>query len=284
MNGEISSYYAPTDIPEALKIKKSLDGQIVRFLAGGTDLKLTNCLEPTAVIDLKKIKSLRGIELNTDKLKLGSLVSIHELYTSGLIKERFGLLWQAARELGSRQIRMRGTMGGNICNASPAADLATALLALDATLHWHTEEGPISETMEDFYNKEPRSTELYSGCILDRVEINIAKADAKAVYLKLGERKAMDLALVSVAIAVDKNNAFTISLGSVAPSPIRARQAEEFLNKSGFTKADIDQAAGLAATASRPISDMYASAEYRKEMVRVLVRRGLASMKRAVYR
>ena len=255
-----------------------------RILAGGTDLLVKmrhKILAPELLIDLKGIPGLAEIRFDSaNGLRLGALVSIHALETSPLVKEKFGIIAQSASSLGSYQIRTRATLGGNLGNASPAADMVPGLISLTAKAKIAGRNGERLIPLEELF-AGPGKTRLQCGEILTEVQIPTPPAATGFHYAKHSIRKAMDLAVVGVAVALsiipgkDLCSEAKIALGAVSPIPMRASKAEDFLRGQKVDEISISRAAFLAAEEARPVSDIRASSEYRKEMVRVLTQRTL---------
>jgi carbon-monoxide dehydrogenase medium subunit len=189
------------------------------------------------------------------------------------------LLAQAAAKLGSVQVRHRATIGGNLCNASPSADTASALLALDAQVEIFGKAGTRVIDLDKFF-LGPGATVLGDGELLTRLKIPLTRNRQGSVYYKLSTRKAMDLAFVGVAVLLelgrdDEISKTRIALGAVAPTPIRVPSAEKLLEGIRLSPEAARKSAELAARFCEPISDHRASAEYRREMVRELSQQGL---------
>jgi len=180
--------------------------------------------------------------------------------------------------MASPQVRNRGTIAGNICNAVPSADSAPALLTIGARLKLISQKSQRTVGIEDFFTG-PSRTALTDEEILAEILLPDMPPNSKGVYLKLTPRRAMDLAIVGVAaVAVPEDGVckdIRIALGAVAPTPLRAKKAEEVLKGQKFDDNLIEKAAKTAAGQARPIDDHRASAEYRRDMVEVLVRRAI---------
>jgi carbon-monoxide dehydrogenase medium subunit len=274
-------YLKPKTINEALALLSEHKGK-AKLIAGGTDLvpklKRREIESPEYLIDLKNIPDLDYIEYDWESgLKIGPLTTIHSLEASPVVKEKFSVLFDAVQSMASVQVRNKGTLAGNICNAVPSADTAPALLTLEAKLKL---AGPKSErtvNIEEFFTG-PSETVL-NGEILREIHIPSLPSNGRGKYLKLTPRSSMDLAIVGVAavIIVDCGvcNDIRIALGAVAPTPMRARVAEGILRGQKLTRELIDEAAKHASRECRPINDHRASAEYRCEMVRVLTKRAI---------
>ncbi|HUL20431.1 MAG TPA: xanthine dehydrogenase family protein subunit M [Thermodesulfobacteriota bacterium] len=252
------------------------------FLAGGTDL-LVQIKEgkkhPRYVIDVKGVPEMAGVTLSGDELSIGALTSVRTLERSPSVAENAPLLAQAAAKLGSVQIRHRATIGGNLCNASPSADTAPALLALEAQTEIFGKTGARVMALDNFF-LGPGTTVLGDGEILTRLKIPLSHKRNGSVYYKLSARKAMDLAFVGVAVLLELDGSHRISkarmaLAAVDPTPIRVPSAEKLLEGLRLTPETARESAELAAQSCKPISDLRASADYRREMVRELCQQGL---------
>jgi len=275
-------YLAPKTIDEALALLSQHKGR-AKVIAGGTDvvpqLKRREIKAPQYIIDLKEIPGLDYIKYDeVNGLTLGALATIHAVETSSIIREKFNILFQATESMASPQVRNRGTVVGNICNAVPSADTAPALLTLEAKVKLVSQRGTRMVNIEDFFTA-PNQTVLTAEEIVQEIQIANLPPNSKGRYLKLTPRRSMDLAMVGVAVVVIPEDGVCqdarIALGAVAPTPIRAKGAEGILKGQRFSEKIIEKAAQVAAEESRPIDDHRASAEYRREMVKVLTRRAI---------
>jgi len=274
-------YLAPATLDEAFSLLSEYKGR-VKVIAGGTDLvpklKRREMGAPEYVIDLKGLPGLDEIKQAAGGLTIGALVTIGAVESSAIIGEKFAILAQAAQSMASPQIRNRGTIAGNICNAVPSADSAPPLLTLGARLKIASGKGERTANIEDFFTG-PNQTALGDDEILQEIQIPDMPPKSKGIYLKLTPRRAMDLAIVGVAVLVTPEDGvckdIRIALGAVAPTPIRAKKAEALLKGQKLDGALIEKAARTAAGQSKPIDDHRASAEYRRDMVEVLVRRAI---------
>lgn len=254
------------------------------FLAGGTDVLVQikeGKLRPRRVIDIKYISEMDGLAISKDEVSIGALTNIRTLEKSQAVREKVPILAQTASKLGSIQVRNKATIGGNLCNAAPSAETAPALLALDAQVEIFGKTGKRVVDLGDFF-LGPGSTILGEGEILTRLKIPLSHNRQGSVYYKLTTRKAMDIALVGVAVLLeldgdDRISKSRIALGAVAPTPIRVPSAEKILEGKVLSVKTAQESAELAAQACQPISDHRASAEYRREMVNNLCKRGLLS-------
>jgi carbon-monoxide dehydrogenase medium subunit len=275
------NYLAPATLDEALSLLAQYKSK-ARVIAGGTDLvpklKRREVKAPEYVIDLKGIPDLDKIRQDTGGLTIGALVTIGVVESSPLIQQKFAILAQAAQSMASPQVRNRGTIAGNICNAVPSADSAPALLTLGARLKLISRKGERTINIEDFFTG-PNRTALTDEEILLEIKIPDMPPKSKGVYLKLSPRRAMDLAIVGAAVVVVPEDGICkdirIALGAVAPTPLRTMKAETVLKGQKFNDNLIEKAAKAAAAEASPIDDHRASAEYRRDMVEVLVKRAI---------
>jgi carbon-monoxide dehydrogenase medium subunit len=263
-----------------LRIKKKI-GADARVIAGGTDLILRMrdaVLSPSMLIDLRRI-SLDGIELFGDAMRLGAFVSLSQVLESEDVEKYFPALPAACREFAGPPIRNRGTLGGNIVNASPAADLVPPLIAYDASIVLMSCGGERVLPLVDFFTGPGKSV-IAEDEILTEIRLPLVPASSAATFIKLGQRRSMAIAQVNVTtrLAVDESGAVSearIVLGSVAPLVMRAVAAEKILLGRDPTDELIGKAANRAREEVTPISDVRASRTYRLEMTEVLVRRAL---------
>ena len=275
------NYLAPATLDEALSLLARYKTK-AKVVAGGTDLvpklKRREIGAPEHVIDLKGVPALDNIEYDAGGLSLGALVTIGAVETSAIIGEKFAILAQAAQSMASPQVRNRGTIAGNICNAVPSADSAPPLITLGAKLKLISQRGERIVKIEDFFTG-PCQTTLNNDEILQEIHIPHPPPNSQGVYLKLSPRRAMDLAIVGVAAVVTAQDGvcqdIRLALGAVAPTPTRARKAEATLRGKKLDDNIIEKAAQTAAGEARPIDDHRASAEYRRDMVEVLVKRAI---------
>ena len=273
-------YHAPRTLAEACVLLDEL-GEKAIVLGGGSDLlhKMKNGhVTPEHVVSLKHMRELREIRHEDGRgVVIGALVTPHGVYTSPLLQERYLSLPMAAHEMGNPQVRNRGTVGGNICNASPLADLPPILIALKASVKVVEYAGERVVPLEDFICG-PGKTLILRDEILTEVVIPDQPATG-STYLKFGLRKSGALAVVSVAVAVTVRDGVLVDarivMGAVAPIPLRAKEAESLLRGQAISEALLAKAADAAAAECKPITDLRGSAEYRREMIRVLTKRAL---------
>jgi CO/xanthine dehydrogenase FAD-binding subunit len=232
------------------------------------------------VVCLDKIPKLKTHSFSAKKLTLGPMVTVAEVAESPAIKDSFPVLSTAAGKLGSQQVRNRATIGGNICTASPAGDTIGPLIAYDATVRVTGAKGVREVTLQSVF-LGPGKTTIGRDEILTAILLKTPARNTGGSYAKYGTRNAMEIAIVSVTCLVTLQSGVCrsarIVLGAVAPTFIRCPEAEEFLTGKEITEDVARQAARLAAAASRPSTRVRAraGADYRRELVNVLVRRGL---------
>lgn len=273
-------YYKPNSLKEASEILLK-HGDKAHILNGGTDLIIRmreSITEPEVVVDIKNINELNEIKINEQhELIIGACVNLNDIAHNKMVFENYEFLAVAAHEVGSSQVRNRATMIGNICNASPLADTATPLLALDAKVLVYGPDGEKEVSIHDFF-VWVRKTCLKSGEIVTGIKIPAQATKTKGHFEKVSRRRMVDLSTVCGTV-VKTNNDIRIALGAVAPTPIRLRKTEEFIIGKEITDELIAQAEEIAATEVSPIDDIRASKEYRIEMARVIVRRGLKEIR-----
>lgn len=277
------AYFEPATLAEASKILID-QGSGAYYLAGGTDLLVRmkrGEINPSALINLKSIDGINRIEPDTEKgLQIGALTKISSLEYSSFVRSAYPVLAEAAGILGSPSIRNLATLGGNIGRASPASDLAPALMVLMTRLLIDGPEGKKEFPLESIFSG-PGKTTLKPGELITSFFVPKTAARSGAAYVRLGRRRGMDCALVGVAaslvlsVKIGDVQEARIALASVAPVPIRARKAEAELLSGPLTEERIRKAAAAAAFDSMPVSDMRASSSYRKEMVKVLTIRAI---------
>ncbi len=276
-------YVAPTTLREAVEIL-GRHGERARALAGGTDLFLRmerGGWAPDVVVDLKGVPGLADIHFDAERgLALGALAFHADVAAHPVVCERYPVLAQGAGWVGGPQMRNRGTVGGNLCNASPAADTASPLIALGARVRLVGPAGERVVALDEFF-VGPGKTVLAPGEVLVEVLVPPPAPRSGGDYQRR-TRTAMDIAVVGVAAVVILDGGATckdarIVLASVAPTPLRARAAEAAVRGKGLTPDRIAEAARAAAAESKPIDDVRASAGYRRTIVEVLARRALTN-------
>jgi len=274
-------YQTAGSVDEALRLLAERG----RIIAGGTDLLVElrrTARTERALIDVSRIDGLDRIRLDGDDMvHLGPLVTHNQAAASRLLNERAAPLALACRQVGTPQIRNRGTIAGNLVTASPANDTIAALRALDARLAVSSVRGARLIPLSDFH-VGVRRTVLQPEEMVTDIVFPALRPNQRGTFVRLGLRRANTIALVNagVVLTFDGNvvSDARIALGSVAPTIVRAAMAERAMTGKALAKELIDEAAGLCAQAAAPISDVRGGLEYRREAVRFLVRRALESL------
>jgi len=273
------SFYSPTSLAEALDLLEQ-HGPVASPLAGGTDLLVQmrqGKRRPGALISLRRLPELRGIDQAPDSAwHIGASTTLRQLTREPAIRRRYPSLAHTASLMASEQVRSLATLGGNLCNGSPAADLAPPLIALGAEVLLRGPQGERLLPLETFF-LGPGSTALQPGELL--IEVIVPPPEGHCVYMKHAARAYMDIPIVGVAARLSMQDGEVgearIVLGAVAPTPLRARAAERLLEGRPLTRARIQEAAELAQQDCSAISDVRASQDYRRRLVRVLAERAL---------
>lgn len=238
----------------------------------------TQVKPPEFLLSLSHITELRGIRLEGNKIIIGAMTTISDLERSPLIKEKLSGLHDGAWQLGSPLVRNRGTYGGNLCNARPAADTAVPTMALGGRLILVSKRGTRTVEHDDFV-LGPGKTVLIPDEILKEIIFDLPDAQSGSAYIKLANRKALEISVVGAAASVNIKDGKVISariaLGAVAPKPLLVPEASELLINKELTDGNIAKAAKTASKRAKPITDHRGGAEYRKAMVEVLVKRAL---------
>ncbi len=283
---EAARYVAPTSIEEVLDLLEE-HGERARIVAGGTDLMIELDRrvggDVDVLIDLTRIDGLDAIYQSPQGLQLGPLVTHNAVATSPLMVELALPLAQACLEVGSPALRNRATVVGNVVTASPANDTISALRALGTEVSLASNRGIRSVSLDDFHTGVRRTVkapdELVTGLTIRPMEPN-----ERGLFLKLGLRKAQAISVVHIAIVLGFDDRIVtsarIALGSVAPTIVRATDAEAALIGSPLDAATVGAAAVSAAAAVTPIDDLRAPADYRSDLIPVMVKRTLGALAR----
>ncbi len=275
------NYEAPTSLGQAVSVLAAA-GENGRMLAGGTDLIIqmrAGVRHPGQVIDAKKIPELQALSFDVQTgLRLGAARACCEIIADAAVRQHYPGLAEAAALIGSDQILARASVGGNVCNGSPAADTTPALIALGAVCQIAGPNGMREVAAEDFVTA-PGQTVLAPNELLVAFQIPAPQGQASDCYQRFIPRNEMDIAVVGVASCValdgDTCTAARIGLGAVAARPLLAKEAGDSLVGKTLDEGAIDAAAKLAQQAASPISDMRGTAEFRTHLVGVLTRRTL---------
>lgn len=277
------AYASPRSLQEAVELLFRADGE-ARPLAGGTDLiaqMKENRRNPSLVVDVKKIPELHVLSYDQNGLRIGAAVSCTRIATFAPVATHYPALAEACALIGSIQIQNRAALGGNFCNAAPSADAVPPVLSYGGRVVLFGPSGRRELPAEEFF-VGPGQTVLGKGELLVEIIIPPPPPQSGAAYLRFIPREEMDIAVAGVGsfvqLSADRQRCdqVRITLAAVAPTPVRAREAEAFLAGKPLDQATLMQAGEVAAKAAKPISDVRGSAAYRVELVKVLTRRTLS--------
>ncbi|MBW1658869.1 MAG: xanthine dehydrogenase family protein subunit M [Deltaproteobacteria bacterium] len=278
-------YAVPKTVRDAVEILHAATekGEKAIVLAGGTDLMVQlreKSLVPDLVVDISRVTSLTKIERMGNEIRIGPLVTHSMLASSDLIREYVGVLSEAARTVGSPQIRNLGTLGGNIVNASPAADTIPALVILDAQLILTGPKGDRTLPITDFF-EGPYETVIEADELLTGVIVPLPPPSGRAIFLKLARRKALAIARMNLACMLYYNRQkevfewVRLCVGSSTPRPVRMTEAEKILEGQPFTDVVLQKAGQAAAEQMVALSGLRSSTAYKKPVVGDLVIRAV---------
>jgi len=268
-------YFAPQKTEEALEIL-SRYGEEIKIIAGGTDLLVQyydRLYEVGSWLDLKNIKELKEIKIHQNQMEIGAMVTHTQLEKSEDIKKYFPILSQAAADIGSPQIRNRGTIGGNIVNASPAGDLLAPLMAYDAQFKLQSNQREMIVPAEEFF-VGPKKTILKPDQLLTRIILPLPSERTYGSWIKIGKRKALIIATITLALVVEMaEDNKTIKdvrtcLGSVAPTPIEIKEIRKKMAGKNFSQLDFNQLGQIVEDKISPIDDIRGTREYRKDVAK----------------
>ena len=279
-------YYVPKTLDDALAFLSEHKDE-ARVVAGGTDVVVQarkGLLNPRYLVDITEIDALDAIEYREDgTLVIGSLTTISAVEKSELVRRHHPIIAQAAGLLASPAIRNQATVGGNLCNAAPSAETAPALLATEAKMGIVGIGTERTVAVNQFF-LSPGRTVIGAGELLTRITVAPMAKDAKGIYRKQAIRGSVDCAIsgVAVVLQMDRNTKtckdVKIALGAVAPTPIRAIEAEKVLINHAVTEKLIEDVARMVADGSKCITDVRSTADYREEMVYLLTKNILTDL------
>lgn len=283
------NYISPKNKEEALRILKE-EGVNACIVAGSTnvlpDIKIKK-LSPKILIDITAIQELKGIDKKKDKICIRPLTTIAELINSELILKEGKILIQTAQEFADPLVRNNATIGGNLVTASPAADMAVPLLTLDALIKIESIKQKREVKLKDFF-LEPGKTVLHDDEMIVGIEFEQNDINKNGYFIKLGQRKAMAIAIAGLALNLEvKQNKIIqirIAMGSVAPMPIRLIVVEEFLKDKEINNKLVEEAMDRVREEVEPISDIRASAEYRRYISGILFKRAFKKLTNLISR
>ena len=272
-------YFAPKTLKEALTLLDKYQDEC-KVIAGGQSLLVLmkqGLVAPEYLIDIKGLTELNYIKSDAKGLRIGALTTHRAIEKSAVIKRKCSVLAEMEQRLASIQTRNWGTIGGNICHGEPAGDPAPVLIALNATLSLASVKGKRNMAVEDF-SLDYFETALEHNELLTEIQVPAAPPHTGTAYTKFNVIES-DLATVGVAVSITLRSGdgvcqdVRIALGASAPTPMRAKQAEAVVKGKKITDNLLKEAGEIASTEAEPISDIYASAEYRRELMKVLVSR-----------
>ncbi|MEJ2086234.1 MAG: xanthine dehydrogenase family protein subunit M [Acidobacteriota bacterium] len=269
-------YFRADSVEQALELLSEHDG--AKLLAGGHSLipmLKFRLAEPRVLIDIARISELKGISIDDDGISIGALTTHRELSSSETLRSECPLISEAASKIGDPQVRNRGTIGGNIAHADPASDLPAPLLALDATVHVRSQEGERSISIADFF-VDLLATRLETSEVMTHLTIPRNGTGSGSAYLKM-EHPASGYAVCGAAAVVSSGNPQRVSLAlnGVTGTPRRMTAVEQALESTGLDDAEIDAAVDGHLEIQDPLSDTYASADFRAELARVWSKRAI---------
>jgi carbon-monoxide dehydrogenase medium subunit len=274
-------YLEPTTVAEACALLKQHGGE-AKVFAGGSHLTILmkqGLYEPKSLVNIKKITELKGIKYDAKEgLTIGALVTHRELETSVLVKEKFPVLCEAEREVANIRVRNMGTVGGNLASGEPLTDLSQIFISLDAKVKIVGPAGPraipVEELFVDFY-----TTTLAEDEILTQIVIPPLSARSGIEYIRFSSSSVVDKPSAGVAVRLtletssEAVQAARIVLGCVGATPVRARRAEGLITGKKLTLELAEEAGGIASQECSPTSDLRGSEQYKRAIVRILVRR-----------
>lgn len=276
-------FYQPSSLSELLDL---LEEEIpdTCLLAGGTDLLVeyrSGARDISRLVRLSHLSELQDLQCEDGRIKLGAALTHRTVEKSSLLRERVPFLVQAAQSIGSPQVRNLGTIGGNLVTASPAADMAPPLLVLEAQLTLKKKSSSQEIPLSSFF-VGPKRTLLNPQEVVTEISFALPPENCCQIFYKLGKRNAMAISIASLAALGQAKRGFLreikIAVGSVAPTPLRLLHTEELLQGERLTPALLKEACRTAQEEVSPISDIRGSAEYRREMVGVLLERALSEI------
>lgn len=273
-------FIAAKSMEEAANLVLEL-GDKCKVMAGGTDVLLLlrdHVITPETVISLREIPNLDFVNyIPGEGARIGALATLNAIETSEAIKKEMPAVSDSAHYVASKQVRCKGTMVGNICNASPSADTSCILIVMNAKVKTVRATGAGREIPVGEFFTGVKRTALEQGELVTEVDIPELKSGEGSAYYKHAIRKAMDLAIIGVGVWVKMDGKKVadcrIAFGGAGVTALRAYEAEKILIGNEYSEELLEKAALAASEASKPISDVRASVEYRKDMIRVFTKR-----------
>ena len=284
---DFKEYFQPENLQKALEIKAEYGDQI-KVAAGSTDLLVANYEKLHEIeywLDLIKLDKLKEIEVKDNKLYIGAMVTHLDLMNSDLIKEKLPVLAAAAEDVGSPQIRSRGTIGGNICTSSPAGDLLAPLLSYEASFKLQTETGERIVKAEDFFTG-PKRNLMEADELLTEIIIPLTENERKGAWVKVGRRKALVISTLTLSVVLEfegeKIVKAGVAMGSVAPTPVRLKGIEAVMIDQKLSELDYKALGKEVKSSINPIDDLRGTKEYREDVAVDVMVRALNEIERKV--
>ena len=272
-------YHRPTSVEKALELLDSLDN--AKPFAGGTDLVpllRERAINPQHLIDLNLVPELNYVRVKEGFVRIGAATTHSQIIDSPLIKEKAHALYDAVSRIGSPQIRNLGTITGNVCNASPAADAAPPLLVLDAEVTIKSVDGTKQMPISDLF-AGPKINTLGPNELVTEIRFPVPPANSGSAYKRIARRKAFTLSVVGAAAYVEMDEEICsdarVAFGSVAETPIRVEAVEELIRGKEPTPELMESVCEACKGHVRPITDIRGTAEYRRDMCAVLLKRAM---------
>ena len=282
---DFENYFQPKSLKKALEIKEKYQNKII-VLAGATDVLVENYEKLHEIknwLDLSKIKELKFLKFEEDKLLIGPLMTHYELKNSQRLKKKLSILAKAAAAVGSPQIRSRGTIGGNICTSSPAGDTLSALLVSDASFKLQSAAGSRLVKAEDFF-LAPKRNLLKENELLTEIEIPLYTEQSLSFWSKIGRRKALVISTLNLALVLHFEKAIIIraglAVGAAAPTPIRLKEVEAMMLDKSLAELNYKELGEEVKKRVSPIDDLRGTKEYRENVVRDIMENALESIEK----
>jgi len=273
-------YFRPQVLEDALTFLQ--ENTNTKILAGGTDLMVMlrrNAVMAEHILDIKSIPETKRLEYTLGRgLYIGASITVNEVAQADFIQQKYIALVQGANSLASYQLRNRATLAGNICNASPGADLAAPLLVYEAIVHIASSRGTRQVACEEFFTGVKKTVLQEDEMVIGISLPDVADTGDCSIFLKQARIKGHDLGIAAVAIRRTPDNGYRIAMTAVAPTPIRLKALETMLTAQPLTAELAGQAGSEAGKLINPISDVRASAQYRLHISGILVKRALTEL------
>ena len=274
-------FHQPASLEEASMLLRRL-GPGAAILAGGTDIvprMRLRKISPRHIVSIKRIAGLDGISFDGRTLHIGALARFNDILSSPVVGQHLPVLAGVAGMIGSHQVRNLATIGGNICNAAPSADSAPILVVLGARLRIYSLQGTRETPLEAFF-RGPGAVHLAPGEILTRILVERPPPGVKVAYYKHEIREALEIAITGVAVAIEMDGdgvcrSARVAVGACAPTPVRARRAEDILKGSRLEMETVERAALAASEDISPIDDVRSCSRYRRDMTAISLGRAI---------